>query len=67
MIFYRNPECYYSTRMCIIDKKDLEGMDEADRVASVPRNHRDKPFEEQKIKSITVDTIGVDYDPPEKL
>ncbi len=42
-------------------------MDEADRVASVPRDHRDKPFEEQKIKSITVDTIGVDYDPPEKL
>ncbi len=47
--------------------KVLEGMDEVDRVVSVPRDHRDKPFEEQKIKSITVDTIGVDYDPPEKL
>ncbi len=47
--------------------KVIEGMDVADRIVSVKRNPADRPFEEQQIKSITVDTFGVEYDPPNKL
>lgn len=45
----------------------VEGMDEVDRIVSVPANHRDKPVEEERIKSITVDTFGATYNKPEIL
>lgn len=44
-----------------------EGMDEVDRIVSVERDRSDKPLEPQKIKSITVETFGVAYEPPDKL
>lgn len=47
--------------------KVIEGMGEVDKIVSVPRNHRDKPLEEQKIKNISIDTFGVEYEPPEKI
>ena len=34
--------------------KVTEGMDEADRIVSVPRNMMDKPNEDQVIKTITI-------------
>ena len=46
--------------------KVTEGMEEADRIVSVKRDHNDGPREEQKMKTVTVDTFGVDYDEPEK-
>jgi Peptidyl-prolyl cis-trans isomerase (rotamase) - cyclophilin family len=47
--------------------KVIEGMDEADRVVSVKRDYNDRPREEQKMISVTVDTFGVEYDEPEKV
>jgi len=47
--------------------KVIEGMGEVDKIVSVPRNHHDKPLEEQKIKNISIDTFGVEYEPPEKI
>lgn len=47
--------------------KVLEGMDEADRIVSVKRDYNDRPREEQKMKAVTVDTLGVDYGEPEKV
>lgn len=44
-----------------------EGMEAADKIATVKRNHHDKPLEPQVIKTITVDTFGVDYGEPEKI
>jgi len=46
--------------------KVTEGQDVVDKIVSVPRNSQDKPNEEQKIKSIRVETNGVEY-PFEKL
>jgi Peptidyl-prolyl cis-trans isomerase (rotamase) - cyclophilin family len=46
--------------------KVLEGLDVMDKIVSVQRNASDKPIENQVIKSITVDTQGVEY-PFEKL
>lgn len=47
--------------------KVTEGMEVADKIVGVKRNSNDKPLVEQKIKSITVDTFGVDYGEPEKI
>lgn len=44
-----------------------EGMDVVDAIAAVKTDRNDRPAEEQKIKSITVDTQGKTYMPPEKL
>ena len=45
----------------------IEGMDVVDAIAAVKTDGTDRPEEEQKIKSITVDTQGKTYMPPEKL
>ncbi len=47
--------------------KVIEGMEAADRIASVDRNKQDRPLNEKQIKRITVDTYGLKYDPPEKM
>ncbi len=44
-----------------------EGMEAVDSIVNVERNQGDKPFEDQVIKSITIETFGVEYDPPDKL
>ena len=47
--------------------KVTEGMDVVDTIARIPHSdYSDRPLHEQKIKSITVETFGVDYPEPEK-
>lgn len=41
--------------------KVIEGMETADAIVSVPRDPMDKPYEEQKMKSVRVDTHGETY------
>lgn len=41
--------------------KVTEGMETADYIVSVPRDRMDKPFEDQKMKSVRVDTFGETY------
>ena len=41
--------------------KVTEGMETADEIVSVPRDPMDKPYEEQKMKSVRVDTHGETY------
>lgn len=41
--------------------KVLEGMEEADRIVQVNRDHNDRPLETQIIESITVETEGREY------
>ena len=43
------------------DDKVLTGMEEADKIVSVPRDRMDKPLEAQKIAAIRVDTKGEFY------
>ena len=45
-----------------------EGMEVVDRIARTPRNMmNDKPRKEQKMKTVTVDTFGVEFPEPEKM
>ena len=44
-----------------------EGMEEADRIVSVPTTWGDKPKTAQRMKKVTVETFGVEYPAPEKI
>ena len=46
--------------------KVVEGMDIVNKIAETRTDYSDRPLKEQKIKSITVDTFGAEYDEPEK-
>ena len=48
--------------------KVIEGMETVDKIVLSPRNvYNDKPNQDQRMKTVTVDTFGVDYPEPEKV
>ena len=48
--------------------KVIEGIEVVDRIARAPRNMmNDKPKADQRMKTVTVETFGVEYPEPEKL
>lgn len=48
--------------------KVIEGMDVVNRIAETSTDSdSDRPYENQVMKSVTVDTFGVEYPEPEKL
>lgn len=47
--------------------KVIEGMDVVDKIAETKTNFQDKPKQDQVMKSVTVETFGVDYDEPETI
>ena len=46
--------------------KVIEGMDVVNKIAEVETDWNDKPLTPQVMKSVTVETFGVDYPEPEK-
>lgn len=46
--------------------KVVEGMDVVDEIADEYTDFNDRPYSEQKIKSVTVETFGVNYPAPVK-
>ncbi len=47
--------------------KITEGQEVVDAIAETATDYNDRPVEEQKIKTVTVETFGVDYPEPETL
>ncbi len=47
--------------------KVIEGMENVNRIAETKTDYNDRPLEEQRMKSVTVETFGVTYPEPEKL
>ena len=47
--------------------KVTEGMDVVNKIAETRTNYMDRPLENQVIKSMTVETFGVEYPEPEKF
>ena len=45
--------------------KVIEGMEVADKIVSSKRDYSDRPYEDQKMLKVTVDTFGETYDAPE--
>lgn len=46
---------------CAAFGKVIEGMDFVDQIVSAERDSRHKPTTDQRMKSVTVETFGVDY------
>ena len=46
--------------------KVIEGMEVADAIVSADRDRMDKPYQDQRMKTVTVETFGVDYPAPDK-
>lgn len=46
--------------------KLTEGYDVLDAIAETRTDYSDRPYDEQRIKSMTVETFGVEYPAPEK-
>ncbi len=46
--------------------KITEGLDIVDKIAQCDTDYRDRPLTAQKIRSMTVETFGVDYPEPQK-
>ena len=47
--------------------KVTEGMDAVNRIAETNTDYSDRPLEKQVMRTVTVDTFGVEYPEPEKL
>ena len=47
--------------------KVIEGMDVVNKIAEVDTDYNDRPLDEQKIRSMTVETFGIEYPEPEKM
>lgn len=46
--------------------KVIEGMDVVNRIAETDTDYRDRPLDDQVMKSVTAETFGVTYPEPEK-
>ena len=46
--------------------KITEGMDIVNKIAETDTDYSDRPLDEQKMKKVTVDTMGTEYPEPEK-
>lgn len=47
--------------------KVIEGMDVVNKIAECRTDYNDRPIENKVMKTVTVETFGVDYPEPEKL
>lgn len=45
--------------------KVIEGIEEVDQIVSQKRDYNDKPYEDQIMKNVTVETFDKRYDEPE--
>ena len=46
--------------------KVIEGMENVNKIAEAATDYSDRPLQDQKIKTVTVETFGVAYPEPEK-
>ena len=42
-------------------------MDVVDEIVNARRDRNDKPYDDQRMAKVTVDTFGVDYPEPAKM
>lgn len=45
----------------------FDGLDVVDRIVSAPCDSHDKPYNDQIMKTVSVETFGVEYNEPEKV
>ena len=47
--------------------KVISGIETVDAIAAAPRDLRDKPYDDQVMQSVTVETFGKEYPKPQTL
>ena len=47
--------------------KVIEGMENVNKIAETATDYSDRPLGDQRLKTVTVETFGVDYPEPEKI
>ena len=47
--------------------KVIEGMENVNKIAETPTDYSDRPLADQVMKSVTVETFGVEYPEPDKF
>ena len=47
--------------------KVIEGLENVNKIANTRTDYSDRPIETQRIKTMTVETFGVEYPEPEKM
>ena len=47
--------------------KVTEGMEVADKIVNSKTDYSDRPYEDQIMEKVTVETFGVDYKEPEEV
>lgn len=47
--------------------KVVQGMETADAIVNAKADYNDRPLKPQRMKTVTVDTFGVDYPEPKKV
>ncbi len=47
--------------------KVIEGLDLVDKIATVSTDYMDRPLDDVRIESVTVETFGVEYDAPVEM
>lgn len=47
--------------------KVIDGMDEVDKIVSADRDYNDKPYKDQVMVQVRVDTFGQEYSEPDKV
>ena len=66
--FIMHQDAPHLDRQYVAFGKVIEGIEVVDKIARAPRNMmNDKPKADQRMKTVTVETFGVDYPEPEKL
>ena len=50
----------------VLRKLMIEGMDVVNKIAETATDYSDRPLQPQVMKTVTVETFGVDYPEPEK-
>jgi len=46
--------------------KVIEGLENVNKIAEIRTDYSDRPLEEQRMKTVTVETFGIEYPEPEK-
>lgn len=47
--------------------KVIDGMENVNKIAETATDYSDRPLEDQRIKTVTVETFGIEYPEPETL
>ena len=65
--FVMHDDAFYLDGQYAAFGKVIEGMDVVDEIATTPTGRQDRPIKEQKMKSVTAETFGVEYPAPKTV